>query len=319
MAARKSQPGDFSKLGGGGYVTADDVSFLRRTVFPDGIVCRAEIDAIFALADRAPAGDPEWPAFFAEAAADFFLNEEEPRGYITDGDFAALKALVTRDSARMNALELGMLVRLMEKAVACPPGMSDFVAEQIRGTISSLKPRRIGAGEADLIRRFLYAAGGEGAIAITREEAELLFDLHDMTAGEDNDPAWCDLFIKGVAAHLMQYVGYRPLPREEALRLQAWAEDHSVSVGGFFNRMFSGGLSAVREAYGRKAPTGRRRDDDDIAIAIAEQVTAREADWLADRIGRNGTVDALEKAVLAYMKELEADLPPKLQALVAAA
>ena len=45
-------------------------------------------------------------------------------------------------------------------------------------------------------------------------------------------------------------------------------------------------------------------------------VTALEADWLADRIGRNGRLDDAEKALLRYMKELDADLPPKLQALV---
>ena len=56
----------------------------------------------------------------------------------------------------------------------------------------------------------------------------------------------------------------------------------------------------------------KRNEDDAIAAAIAEQVTAQEADWLADRIGANGEFDDMERALLAYMRDLGADLPPKL-------
>ncbi len=316
MAETEEGTKDFTALGADGYVCAEDVLFLRRNVFPDGVVDRAELTGVIALGERAPDGDPEWLTFFAEVCADFFLREEEPQGYITEGDFVALKALFTRDGAKASALELGVLVTLLEKALAAPSAMTDFVADQIRAVIGDKADPVVNQYEASLIRRFLYASAGAGTIGITREEAELLFDIHDLTAQADNDPAWCDLFIKAVAAHLMQHVGYKPLPREEALRLHEWANDHSVNPGRFFQRMFEGGLSAVRDSYGRKSTWAKRNEDDDIAMAIAEQVTAREADWLADRIARNGVVDPAEKALVSYMKELEADLPPKLQALV---
>ncbi|MEO0400641.1 MAG: hypothetical protein AAF224_14620 [Pseudomonadota bacterium] len=303
-------------VGDDGFVSAEDVVFLRQNVFPDGVVSRSEILSIFALGERAPDGDRDWPQFFAEICADFFLNEEEPSGYITDGDFSALKALVTRDGPIASQLELGVLVRLLEKAVATPPAMSFFVADQLRSLVCTRTAPVITANDAALIRSFLYASGGAGTIGVTREEAELLFDLHDATADAENAAEWCDLFIKAIAAHIMQYVGYKPLPREEALRLHKWANDHSVNVGGFFQRMFSGGLSSIREGYGRKSITSERLERDEIGAEIAEMVTAREADWLADRIGRDGRVDDVERALIAYMKDLEADLPPKLQALV---
>jgi hypothetical protein len=308
-------------VGADGHVSADDVAFLRKNVFADGVVSRAELAALFALAEKAPQGDREWADYFAEAAADFFLREEEPHGYLTDEEFEHIEAFVTRDGAKASGIELGLLVSLMEKATATPPTMAEFAADQFRRMIAERKGGpRISRADADLLRRYLYAAAGDGSIAITKEEAELLFDLHEITYAAENDPSWSDLFIKGVAAHLMAHVGYRPLPREEALRLHEWVKDQTVDPTGFFGRMFSGGLAGIREAYGRKqSAAGRKNEDDAIAAAIAEQVTAQEADWLADRIGKNGKLDAIERALLAYMRDLGADLPPRLSELVARA
>lgn len=305
-------------VGADGRVSADDVIFLRKNVFADGVVSRAELAALFALAEKAPQGDKAWADYFAEAAADFFLREEEPHGYLTDEEFQHIEAFVARDGAKASGIELGLLVALMEKATTTPPAMADFAAEQFRRVVAERKGGpRISRADADLLRRYLYASAGDGSIAITRDEAELLFDLHEMTAQADNDPAWADLFVKGVAAHLMAHVGYRPLPREEALRLHEWVKDQTVNPAGFFGRMVSGGLAGVREAYGRKQSiAGKKNADDAIAAAIAEQVTAQEADWLADRIGKNGKFDDAEKALLGFMRELGADLPPKLAALV---
>jgi hypothetical protein len=305
-------------VGADGFVSADDVIFLRKNVFADGVVSRAELAALFALAEKAPQGDKEWADYFAEAAADFFLREEEPHGYLTESEFEHLEAWISRDGARASGLELGLLVSLMEKATATPDAMADFAADQFRRLIADRKGGpRISGADADLLRRFLYASAGHGSIAITKDEAELLFDLHEMTASADNDASWPDLFIKAIAAHLMAHVGYRPLPREEALRLHDWVKDQTVNPAGFFGRMFSGGLAGIREAYGRKpSASGRKNEDDAIAAAIAEQVTAQEADWLASRIGKNGKFDDVERALLHYMRGLGADLPPKLAALV---
>ncbi|MFZ5618686.1 MAG: hypothetical protein ACOZAA_15330 [Pseudomonadota bacterium] len=308
-------------VGADGYVSGDDVLFLRKNVFADGVVSRLELAALFALAEKAPHGDREWADYFVEAAADFFLREEEPHGYLTQEEFNFLEALVTRDGKKASSIELSLLVALMEKATATPPAMSEFIADQFRRLIAEReKAPKIVRADSELLRRYFYASGGAGSIAVIREEVELLFDIHEMTAGSDNDPAWADLFIKAVAAHLMAHVGYKPLPREEALRLHDWVKDQTVDPAGFFGRMVSGGLAGIREAYGQKqSPAARRNADDAIAAAIAEQVTAQEADWLADRIGRNGRFDEIEKALLAYMRDLDADLPPKLSALVAKA
>jgi hypothetical protein len=305
-------------IGSNGYVSSDDVLYLRKHVFQDGVVSREELAALFALAEKAPQGDREWDDYFAEAASDFFLREEEPHGYLTDTEFAQLEAWICRDDPKTSGLELRLLIALLEKAVAVPAAMTDFAAEQFRRHVRGRKGgARIAKSDVELLRRFLYAGGGAGAVAVTKQEAELLFDLHDLTGGADNDPTWPDLFLKAIASHLMAHIGYRPLPREEALRLHEWVRDQTVDPAGFFHRMFSGGLSAIRDAYGRRPGTRHSAAaDDEIADAIAERVTAQEADWLADRIGGNGRLDALEMALLVFMRDLGADLPPKLRALV---
>lgn len=294
-------------IGREGYVSAKDVLALRRTVFSDGVLTRPEIDALFSLAARAPEGDPEWAAFFCEAAADYFLREEEPHGYLTEEEFDSLKARIAH-GAPANRLMLSLLVRLTELATSTPDAMSEFIAAQIKVEIAARKagPRVSGADVA-LIRRFLFAAGGGANVRVSRREAAFLFDISDLTAGSANDPAWTDLFVRAIANHLMASLGYAPPSREEAMRRHAAIADHSINVGGFFRRMISGSLSSLR---------GRVREDAAVAGEFDEQITPEEADWLADRIGKDGQTRAEERALIAHLRTFEAPLPPRLRDLV---
>lgn len=303
-------------IGADGYVTADEVLFLRKTVFSDGIVSAAELDALFALGDRAPEGDPEWPQFFAEVAADFYLREEEPQGYLTAEEFDSLKARVTRNGSA-NALEVFLLVKLMETAERTPLDMAAFTGEQIKQSILK-KPGGpvVEKSDAMLLRRFLFAAGGDGNVGVTREEAELLFDINDATENASNSPAWTELFVQGVVNHLMAHLGYTAPSREEAFRRNAWVRDNSVNVGGFFKRMFSGGLGAVKEAQAQGSLYAEYNEKRDRDVAMAAQVTSSEAEWLAERIGRDGALDANERRLLERMRELEKELPETLKALL---
>jgi len=304
-------------VGADGYVTANEVLFLRRTVFEDGIVCTEELDAIFALGERAPDGDPEWLQFFAEAVSDYYLREEEPQGYLTPEEFASLQVRITRNDGHANALERCLLVKLMEIAVRTPPEMARFTGEQFKQAILK-KPEGplVEKEDAMLLRRYLFAAGGDGNVAITRAEAELLFDINDAVQTANNSPAWTELFVQGVVNHLMAHLGYTAPSREEAFRRNAWAKDQSTNVGGFFKRMLSGGLGAVKDAYSQGSlheEHNAKRDED---AAIAAQVTQSEADWLAGRIGRDGAFDNNELQLIERMRELENDLPENLKALL---
>ncbi|MEZ5893784.1 MAG: hypothetical protein R3C58_11670 [Parvularculaceae bacterium] len=300
-------------IGADGFVSADEVLFLRRTVFADGVVNSGELDALFKLGDRAPEGDPEWLQFFAEAAADFYLREEEPHGYLTEEEFRTLKTRVTRNG-HASALEIALMVKLMETAEQVPADMAAFVGEQIKASIFD-KPEGpvVDKHDAMMLRRYLFAAGGDGNVAVTRREAELLFDINDATEHAKNNPAWTELFVLGVINHLMAHLGYTAPSREEAFRRNAWVRDRSMNVGGFFKRMVSGGLAGFRASESVYAAHNAERDK---AVAEAEKVTKDEAAWLAGRIGKDGGFDLNERRLIERMRELEKDLPESLKALV---
>lgn len=302
-------------FGEGRFVGAKDVALLRQGVFKDGVVSDDELDALFSLGERAPEGDPEWAHFFAEAAADFYLREQAPHGYLTEAELETLKARVTRDRRHASPLEIGLLVKLLETAVSTPPAMTDFAAEQLMASIRDKKGGpRVSAQDVVLIRRFVFAVGGAGNVAVTRREAEFLFDVSDMTAGAKNDPSWTEFFVKAVANHLMAHIGYEPPTHDEARAAQAFLSDRSVDVGGFFRRMIAGGLSGLAPE-GQTAQSARNATRE-AGIAAAAPVTVDEADWVADRIGRDGALHAGEKALVQHLKSLGGALPPRLKAIV---
>jgi len=304
-------------IGTDGYVTSDEVLFMRRSVFVDGVAQAAELDALFGLGDRAPDGDPEWLQFFAEAAADFYLREEEPEGYLTPEEFASLQHRVTRNSVKASTLECTLLVKLMEVAIQTPPEMARFTGEHLKHAIMD-KPDGpvVDKKDAMLLRRYLFAAGGDGNIAVTRGEAELLFDINDAVQTAQNNPAWTELFVQGIINHLMAHLGYTAPSREEAFRSNAWASDHSVNIGGFFKRMLSGGLSAFGDAHRQSSAQAAQNAKRDVDAAQAAKVTPSEANWLATRIGRDGAFDQNERQLIDRMRELESELPDNLKALL---
>ena len=301
-------------IGADGFVSADEVLFLRKTVFANGVVDAAELDALFDLGDRAQEGDPEWFQFFAEAAADFYLREEEPQGYLTPEEFQTLKARVTRNG-HANPLEIALLVKLMETATQTPPDMAAFTGAQIRDMIVN-KPDGpvVSKPDAVMLKRYLFAAGGDGNVAVTRAEAELLFDINDATDNARNNPAWTELFVQGVVNHLMAHLGYKAPSREEAFRRNAWAKDQSVNVGGFFKKMLAGGLSGFKPTADSVIKT--HNDQREAEIAEAERLTKAEADWLAARIGKDGDFDLNERRLIDRLRELKDDLPEGLKALL---
>ena len=172
-----------------------------------------------------------------------------------------------------------------------------------------LKPGSVCLAEVDLLRRILYACGGDGSAAVSRQEAEALFDINDATLHGDNDPSWQDLFVKAIANHLMALSGYSVPSRQEAMRREAWLSDTEVSVSGFFDRMLSG----WRDALSNYEPPRR---DHRMEAVINEKITSSEAGWLKERMMRNGHVCANQKALLAFIRAESLDIHPELRHLL---
>ena len=296
------------------HVSTEDVLRLRREVFGDHVVDRDEIALLFRLAEQAPAGDREWAQFLAEVTTDFFVRQKTPAGYMTEEDADFLLACFG-PAEQTSALKIETLCHMLREARQVPARLIDFGLATVKAHV--LADGRVDACEVERLRTFVFAAGGDGNVAVSQAEAELLFDLNDLSREGDNDPTWIAFFALAISNHLMAHIGYQPLSREEYLRVEQNMADHSVNVGGFMGRMANGGLSGFATAF-RKDTTRRDQNEARAAQAAeAEKVTSSEADWLADRIGRDGSYCSAERALIVRLRELRGELPPKLEAIAA--
>lgn len=333
------------------HLTSAHAQDMRRVVYKDGEIDPSELDSIFALDEAAEQRDPEWVHLIAEATVDFLVHQQEPRGYIDEANAQWLIDRISRDSEVKTDSELEVLIKVLEAAKASPESLSAFALAQVKHAVlhgsgpvaehrklivedredtplrmdldpgslgGELTPGKIGAPEVNLLRRILYAFGGNGGVAVTRAEAEVLFDINDAVRGADNDPGWTDLFAKALANTVMAASGYAVPPRDVALRREAWLDSESGGVGDFFGRMLSGGLRGILDAY--KAPASNawkeRNARMDAAVKASEVVTSDEADWLAERIQKDGAVCETEIALLKFISEESPDIHPSLKPLI---
>ncbi len=305
------------------HIDEDDVLMLRRSMYGDDhSISQYEADALFRLNDSCE-GAKAWSDFFVEAIVDFVVHQAEPTGYMSDKNAAWLIDRVSQSGVVKSATALEALVKAMEAATTVPDALEGFAMAQVKNAVLSgagplrsdetLEAGRIGRGEVELLRRVLYACGGDAGVAISRLEAETLFDINDAVTDAMKEPAWLDLFVKANANYLMAVRGHRALSRDEVLRREAWLDDTDAGVGQFFGKILAGGLRGVLDAYdqddaGRAATLSAE-------AATAEVVTEDEAGWLVDRIGKNGEINEPERALLMFVKAEAPNIHPRLQPL----
>jgi hypothetical protein len=328
MGELKSVP--VAELASKNRVTAEDVVMLRREVFGDGVVTRSEAEALFAL--DAIEGDKcaEWPDFFIEAITDLIVHQEKPAGYISQDNADWLVQAISRDGMVDSLTELELLVHVLEKAKSSPNGLCAYGLEQVAHAIidgkgplmhgGKLVPGLIAKAEVELLRRILYAYGGDGNIAITRAEAEVLFKINERTAAANNDPSWNDLFVKALANYVMCSAGYEAPVRDVALRQDAFLEQADPEIGGFFGRMVSGGLAGIMKAYCAPGDIESEWESKNKAAEAlarrAETIDACEAKWLAERIGSDRPLHENERALLTLIKHASPEIHPVLKPLI---
>jgi hypothetical protein len=319
-----------AKLASGHRVTAADVTMLRREVYGDGLMTRAEAEALFALEATAREKCAEWPPFFVEALGDYIVHGEKPSGYISEDNADWLIRAISRDGVVDSLTELELLIHVLEEAKSSPSELSVYALDQVanavvngKGPLASggtLVAGSIGKAEVELLRRILNAHGGDGNIAVTRGEAEVLFKINEKTAHAKNDPSWNDLFVKAIANFVMCSAGYEAPTREVALRRDQFLESSDPKVGSFFARMISGGVAGILEAY--RSPDdieteweARNRAAEALARR-AEAIDGSEARWLIQHIGGDRPLYENERALLALIKHTSPQIDPALQPLL---
>lgn len=311
-------------------ITAEDVVMLRREVFADGVVSRGEAEALFALDATARDKSPEWLGFFVEAVTDYIVHQEKPAGYISEDNADWLIRTISRDGMVDSRIELELLVHVLERAKSSPGRLSAYALEQVAHAVvdgkgplmlgGTLVPGLVAKAEVDLLRRILYAYGGDGNIAITRTEAEVLFRINEQTSAAGNDPSWNELFVKALANFVMCSAGYEAPTREAALRRDSFFEQAEPEIGGFFSRMVSGGLAGIMEAYRSPGDIEAEWESKNRAAEAlarrAETIDAGEAKWLAERIGTHRPLHGNERALLTPIKHASPEIHPALKPLL---
>ena len=304
-----------------GTIKDSDVIKLRRTLFGKPAIDANDVENLVRINESTRIQDPAWSPLFIEAITDFVVTELPPQGYVTAANAAWLIERIGHDGRVDSPTELELLVNILERARWSPESLVSFALEQVKfAVIEGSGPLRSGARltagqitveEVALLRRILYAFGGDGNAAITRREAEVLFDIEDATANGPQVPEWQELFVKAVASVMMAASGYKVPTREEALRQERWLQSSGdLSLGTFLGRMFS--------SYDQQNSEERalaRLERQRIEIITNEAVTETEATWLVDRIGRDGRITPTEKLLLGFLKRESPRIHPSLQHL----
>ncbi len=315
-----------------GILTEVDIQTFRRIFYEDGIVSAEEAEILFELNARCPIVPASWSAFLIEAITDYVVFQAQPQGYVTADNAHWLLDRISEQGKVRTKLELDLVVNVLEQARWAPVSLAKFALEQVKhAVLAGSGPLRqangiargtIGEGEVDLLRRILYAFSGHGNVAITRDEADVLFDIDEAVEDAAPNPAWTDLFVKAVANVIMATSGYAVPSREEALRQEASLDEplQKTSILTFLLSMVRANLASVKDAYHDQTAEERalaRLEHQRIEIITNEAITESEASWLVGRLGRDGRLSPSESALVAYLKHESPKIHPVLTEAVA--
>lgn len=312
-----------------GSIKDADVLKLRRSYYADGGIGRDEAEMLFALNDACPVQDPAWADCFIESITDYLVEQAQPAGYLTIENATWLIERIARDGQVESKTELELLVNVLDKARWAPESLARFALEQVKVAVvtgtgplragKKLEPGVVTEADVDLLRRILYSFGSDGNMAITQPEAEVLFEIEEATVGAENHPSWTDLFVKAIANCVMAASNYAPPPREVALAREAWLDRRGeLTLDNLLSGMASG-LTSLFGGYHKQTDEESaiaRLAQQKIEIVTHEAITAVEAGWLTERIGRDGRLTPNEQALLAFLKEESPSIDPSLQKLV---
>ena len=307
-----------------GTVTNGDVMMLREAVWTDESIAEPVVDALFTLNDTLSSHSTVWTDFFIEAIEYYLVDQCVPQGFVDDTCADWLQARVDKNGRVASLTELELLVAIIERAESAPEDLRQYAIAQIENVIVNgegptrtdgvIRPNCVDAVEVELLRRLIFAGGGEGAMIVDTQEADLLFRIKDATLEGDNASGWLRLFVQGVGNHLIAHSDYRPLSREEALDFQEFMDDNVPSLARFFGRMLPRdkiGYGTIAEIFKTLFPKAEDRFAKRLALDNSHLITSEEAGWLKTHIAADSETDAYEKALLTFILD-EAEVAPSM-------
>lgn len=282
-------------------IAPDDVLAMRREVYGAAFVSRDDAEALIALDGAGGQGSPEWAAFIADVLEDYVVRQQDPEGFVD----AAKADWLMRACAGPLRLQGGIeaLVRVLERAEGRPPALAAFVLAKVRDGV--IAAGRVDAGAVALLKRCIFAGGGEDNIGVTREEADALFDV-DRGCGASADDAWPAFFAQAIDDSLTAVSPFHLESRDDAARDQTWLASRP-GLFDFFKAAahkpdFHDALRDIFDPYGAERDEWRAADARmDADEAAAAPVTDDEAAWLVRRLSE-GPLTSAGRALVARLK-----------------
>lgn len=314
-----------------GSIRDADVAVLRAAFHRKDDISPGEAEALFAINSGCRVQDRAWVEFFVETIVDYVVKRAPPEGYLTAGNAAWLISRISRDGNVDSQTEFKLLLAVLEHARWSPASLVRFAMEQIRRAVVTgdgplraglaLPAHMITEAEIEVLRRILYAFGGDGCVPITRAEAEVLFEIDgvlDETA--PNLFGWGDLFGKAIVNLILGSSGYAVPPREQALAPSDAAElTGALPARGGARVMLMRSLDGAIGLYHEQSCEERalaRLERQRIEIITNEEITEGETSWLLERLGRTGSLTPTKEVLLTYLRRANVKMLPELLVLV---
>ncbi|MCB1522444.1 MAG: hypothetical protein KDJ37_18000 [Hyphomicrobiaceae bacterium] len=314
-----------------GAISELDLLRLRSIIYTDDALSAEEVDQLLALDEAL--GDPSrgWIELFISQITDFIVHRCEPSGYLTTDNADWLIARIQRNGVVTTRRRLELLITVMQQARWSPPRLVRLAIEQVRLAVAegrgalrqegAVAAEGIDEFEIELLRRILYAFGGDVAQPITRTEADVLFEINTAVSAGPFNPAWSDFFAKFVANVVLATSGFEVPTREMALHRDVSAARHVSSSPSALD-MVEDMLTSSRLAGAYREQSAEARnlheiEQERIAMIVGEGAGALEPGWLAERLGQSGRLEVTEAALIAYLEREKASLHPVLAEAVA--
>ena len=262
---------------------SSEILTLRRWFYGDGMIHEEDAVAMFA-ANRVLGGrNVEFNKLFVEALTDFVVYQQKPTGRVCAEQAQWLIDQMGGPGGHVETVsEIDLLVNIMEEAHEIPTELATFAISQVKhAAITGEGPaargrvhfsRTVDGRDVELLSRMLEKSGGTLGASVSREEADLLFDIADACSSSPNDHAWDQLFARAIANHLLG-----------GSAQQRRATEHVPFVHG-------------------DGPEGEWQ---------SARLDTASAAWLSSRIHRDGAVSSGERILLRFLDQAVPELPAK--------
>lgn len=196
-----------------GSITEEEAMTMRRTMYMAGDIGRDQAQFLIALHRDTSGNHPAWDEFYVLAMTDHFFWYREQDGPLKQDDTKLLDDLFGFGDGLQDPVQLRLLLNIMFRAKGAPEQLRVFALKSIKywtkrsdSPVFGTAPRQVGAlsaGDVEAIRKVIYDGDGGGVVAMGRDEAEMLFELEEATAGAENHPDWRPLFLKALTMQLV--------------------------------------------------------------------------------------------------------------------